>query len=110
MERPLQIFNQKKKKGNRCFSISIRLLINPESMRVVNLADAVNSPRPFERVSRRAGKQIIFLLSAREREREREREFTCTRERETPVDPTHNTVEHQIRINEIEGGRRIQLS
>lgn len=79
-------------------------------MRVVNLADAVNSPRPFERVSRRVGKQIIFLLSAREREREREREFTCTRERETPVDPTHNTVEHQIRINEIEGGRRIQLS
>lgn len=26
------------------------------------------------------------------------------------MDPTHNTVEHQIRINEIEGGRRIQLS
>lgn len=83
LERPLQIFNQKKKKGNRCFSISIRLLINPESMRVVNLADAVNSPRPFERVSRRAGKQIIFLLSARERERERERIYMNVRERNT---------------------------
>lgn len=78
-------------------------------MRVVNLADAVNSPRPFERVQDELENKLSFF-SLPENEKEREREFTCTCERETPVDPTHNTVEHQIRINEIEGGRRIQLS
>lgn len=97
-------FQKKKKKGNRCFSISIRLLINPESMRVVNLADAINSPRPFERVSRRAGKQIIFFsLRENEKEREREGEFTCTRERETPVDPT---TQHRRASNPHKRDRR----